>query len=143
MNNMNQLYILVVFFLFLSCDKGESPIETDCDKVSEVNDRRFQNAPRDEFDFVSAEIIDDCLAINVRYGGGCGGAEFELIGSTTFGLSLPPQRSVVISFDDNDDCEAIVDTTISFDLRPLRIENTHEVGIILDGISRTPFSYIY
>ena len=130
-------------FLLLNCNKNEPPVNTNCDQVAIINDSRFQNAPRDDFDFVSAEINGDCLEISVRYGGGCGGATFELIGNNIIKEPIPVRRYAVISFEDKDNCEALVMPTISFDLTPFQVKNENEVAIYLDGISRTPILYKY
>ena len=141
---MKKLIVLTLLpFLFLNCKKSEIPVETDCDKVGIVNNEQLRNAPRDPFDFISAEIIGDCLEVAVRYGGGCGGADFQLFGQEELAQSLPPQRLVLISLDDKDNCEALVTDTISFDLTAFRAENSNEVKLTIDGISRTPILYKY
>lgn len=141
---MNQLSIFITLtFLLLNCNKSEVPILTDCDQIGVVDNGQFRNAPRDPFEFVSGEITEDCLEVTVRYGGGCGGATFQLIGEDSLNLSLPPQRTVLISLEDKDNCEAIVIDTISFDLTAFRVDNSNEVDLLLDGISRTPIRYEY
>lgn len=140
---MKSIIFFFLPFLLLHCNKNELPVNSNCDKVTVVSDSRFENAPRDDFDFVSAEIEGDCLEVAVRYGGGCGGAKFELIGNNVLKESLPLQRFVVISFDDKDNCEALIIKTLSFDLTPLQVGNTNEVAIRINGISRTSLLYRY
>ena len=140
---MKSIIFFFLPFLLLHCNKNELPVNSNCDKVTVVSDSRFENAPRDDFDFVSAEIDGDCLEILVRYGGGCGGATFELIGNNIIKEPIPVRRYAVISFEDKDNCEALVMPTISFDLTPFQVKNENEVAIYLDGISRTPILYKY
>lgn len=119
------------------------PVESSCDKVGIMDNEQLRNAPRDPFDFVSAEIVGDCMEITVQYGGGCGEVNFQLIGGEEVAQSLPPQRLILISLDDNDSCKAFVTDTISFDLTAFRVENSNEVKLTLDGLLRTPILYKY
>ena len=141
---MKKLIVLTFLpFLLLGCKKSETPIVTDCDQIGVVDDARMRTAPRDDFSFVSAEIVDDCLEVIVQYGGGCGGATFELIAGDDVTDGVPPQRLMLISFEDKDDCEAWITDTLSFDITALQVDISNEVALTLDGIMRTPILYSY
>ncbi len=137
----NLMLFVLLPFLIIGCNK--SGVKAICDQIGIVDSEQYRDAPRDDFDFVSAEIKGDCLEVTVQYGGGCGDATFLLIGEEKLNQSLPPQRPIVISLDDQDYCKALVTKTISFDLTNLREENYDEVQLILDGLSRTPLLYKY
>ena len=72
----------------------------------------------DPFDVDSMTIDGDCLNVFVHYGGGCGEANFELYYTQIVAQSMPPQTSLQLSFEDNDNCRSIVSRRLFFDLEP-------------------------
>jgi len=130
--------------VILGCSQKQIPIEpkiqTDCGFISKISNIELRNAPHDPFQINSNNLTGDCLEIEVRYGGGCGGADFNLIASEDVTSSIPPQRSVVISLKDQDQCEAIVVKTISFDLTPFQVGNSREVLLIVENLD-SPILY--
>ena len=141
---MKNLSILICLcFLLFSCKKKNNSPTINCDKIGILDSDGFRNAPKDPFTFISAEINGDCMEITVEYGGGCGEVDFQLFGQEEVAQSLPPQRLILLSLDDNDLCKALIKETIFFDLTNLREENYDEVQLILDGLSRTPLLYKY
>ena len=138
-------FILMTFGFFGCSQKQTLPdtqLETDCGFIAIVNDSELRNAPRDPFTIVSTKIEGDCFEVTVRYGGGCGGADFKFIAGEALDDSMPPQREAVVSLKDEDNCEALVTETISFDLTPLRVENYREIIFNIEFIN-APFLYKY
>ncbi len=120
----------------------DTQLMTECGFVSIVSDSELKNAPRDPFTIVSTNIEGDCFEVTVRYGGGCGGADFKFIAGESLDDSVPPQREAVISLKDEDNCEALVLETISFDLTSLRVDNYSEIIFNIEFIN-APFLYEY
>lgn len=129
--------ILTLFILgfFLGCteDDNNEPNNSNCDQEIIINDSLFSNAPNDDFDFVNVEINGDCLEITIRYGGGCGDVELKLIAPEVFIYTNPPQKDIRLSFKDDDDCKALIQKKISFDLTPIRTIIVNKVLLNLTG----------
>lgn len=77
--------------------------------------------PDDQISMTSAIVRNDSLVIDVTYSGGCADHVVRLIASNYWLESLPVQLYAVLAHDDGDDpCDAIVSSTVAFDLEPLR-----------------------
>lgn len=99
-------------------------------KIGDVSQRS------DACTITSARIEGNTLWIDVEYSGGCGWHKFELIGSAGIMKSLPPQRSIKLVHDNDDDmCEGWVKQTIEADITNLAASQTSgsEIVLILDG----------
>ena len=105
---MKRLLILVLPLMGLfACQEVVNP--DGCEAMIRSN-LKYQNAKSDDFDLVEARIEDDCLLITVRYGGGCGEVDFDLIANEGESLSLPPQIQMRLVLDDNDNCKVVKST---------------------------------
>ncbi|MEN0046066.1 MAG: META domain-containing protein [Bacteroidota bacterium] len=100
---------------------------------AENNASRFKNRKSDEFDLVDINVLGTCLEARIVYGGGCGGMKIELVGSGGYDESLPPQLSVRLIMDDNDNCEALVRENVYFDLSDLQYEGAEELLLNIEG----------
>ena len=74
----------------------------------------------DFYEIDSLSIKDHCLEILVNYGGGCGGARFELYYTNQVLESMPPQIVLHLAFIDNDPCRSIVQKKLKFNLEPFK-----------------------
>lgn len=135
------LLALVSLFFFFACtpDDEPAPATNTCDALL-IGRNSFLTAPRDAFRFKSALVDTNCLELVVNYGGGCGIANFDLIYIGTLNNSMPPVASMVLSFDDQDACEAALDTTLRFSLFGLRDTNYSEIVLDIEGY--TPASQL-
>ena len=125
--------------LALSCNKSDEddgliicPV-WNCEDVVQVNEDLYDNGPNDQMMIADASIHEDCLEVTFRYGGGCGEVATALFASLEIGESLPPQRFIRIGFTDNDNCEALLSLTKTFDLSPLREVDDNVILINLEG----------
>jgi len=98
-----------------------------------VDSDLYQNAPADEFYFQSATIEGNCLKLVVRYAGGCEAVIFQLYDAASILKSLPLQRNIRLSLEDNDFCEALVTEELNYDLTPLQVDGYSEVILNLQG----------
>lgn len=112
---------LLVFLLpllsLIACQEAINP--DGCEELVRSN-RKYDNAQSDDFQLVEASIEDDCLKITVRYGGGCGEVDFDLIAQEGETLSLPPQVQMRLVLDDDDNCEALLTDELFFDVSSLK-----------------------
>lgn len=93
----------------------------------------------DAYDILGARIEGNKLFIEISYSGGCAHHKFECIGNEAISKSLPPQRSIKLIHDnDNDSCESIVKQTIEVDIRAyaLSAAGRSEIVLLLEGFSR-------
>lgn len=120
MIKMKRLLIFILpLFSLIAC---QEPINPDGCQLTIRDSDRFQNDESDDFELLEASLDEDCLLITVRYGGGCGGADFNLIAIEGETFSLPPQIPMRLILDDNDNCEALITEELQFDVRPLQGE---------------------
>jgi len=100
---------------------------SNCESSTIVDSDQFMNAPSDPFFFRKVIINGDCLEIELQYGGGCGDTEFQLVGAEEVMESFPEQRNIRLSFKDEDNCEALVTKTLSYDLTSTRVGDSGTV----------------
>ena len=120
-------------FLFLSSCKSDCVLPDDCEEALEQDTHRYENAITDDFDFSAVEVDGDCLVLTVRYGGGCGTVDFDLVAIEGSRFSLPPQVPMRLILDDDDPCEAYLAKELSFSLVPLRDQGAGTLMLDLEG----------
>jgi len=108
-------------------------ISDDTCQPVENNSSRFKNKKSDEFDLIDINVLGTCLEARIGYGGGCGGMKIELVGGGDYAESLPPQLSVRLIMDDDDNCEALVRENVYFDLSALQYDDYEELLLNVEG----------
>lgn len=79
------------------------------------------SGPQDHAEIVDASISGDLLSVTLNHGGGCTEHSYGLVNAGVFLESLPPQTHVTITHDAHgDNCRALVEKRLEFDLGPLR-----------------------
>ena len=87
----------------------------------------------DPFELLEAKIEGDSLLLSVRYGGGCSEHVFDLEAGPML-KSLPPKQIISIAHDANgDNCRALIQRTIAFDLSAYRGSPRGGTVIVVDG----------
>ncbi|MGK0391269.1 MAG: hypothetical protein ACI94Y_004031 [Maribacter sp.] len=135
MMKIPMMSLLALLFLFASCDDNDLPALTTCGDAI-IMDTNYSSTESDGFAYTDIEIIDNCLTVTIQYAGGCGDdlVSFQLLGSTqSFPLTLPALFEIKLILDDNDDCEALVTKSISFDLEPLQDADFNNINIAVEG----------
>ena len=84
-----------------------------------IDESQYDTAPRDDFMIKDAIIKNDSIILMVQYSGGCGAISFELITEGYFMESNPVQLDILLSFEDEDPCEAAIQEQICFDMTKL------------------------
>ena len=110
--------IMVVVALLTGCrskDPSPNPVQGNCEPVVLTQD--LDQLQSDWFVIDSAYVQDNCLKIQVAYGGGGGGEVFfELHRSNQLFQSLPQQLPIRLTLVDRDFGKAMIYKEISFDL---------------------------
>lgn len=107
-----------------------------------VDDNLFLNAPKDAFKLISVQVTDHYMELEVEYEGGCGDANFKLIGSEKVMESLPPQRAIRLSLEDSDDCRTLLRKKLRFALNPAQVQEYDELLLQMQNWNN-PLSYKY
>ena len=128
---VNFIYLLLVgFILNTSCglnmngnsilddEPGDLNGQMDCEQMI-ISESKYNSAIIDEFIIQNAFISNDSLMILVQYGGGCGITDFDLLTNGLFMESDPVQLDILLSFIDDDPCEAAIQRMLCFDLSNL------------------------
>ncbi len=140
-----QLTVLITFILLTAtaCDT-EDPVccinpslvdpTAECGNAAVIDDNLFQTAPDDALDIQDVRLEGNCLTITFA-ASGCDGATWEeaLIGDTSILESLPVQRGLRLSINNNEECDAVPSKTASFSLVPAVVEGETSVLINLQG----------
>jgi hypothetical protein len=101
-------------------DKAPDDMDTNtgCEQII-IDESKYNSAVSDDFTITDAFITGDSLRVSVQYGGGCGNIDFDLLTNGLFMESDPVQLDVLLSFTDNDPCEAVQQRMLCFDLTKL------------------------
>ena len=132
--------------LFISCGVSKRsgnkdiPKNEDCDFINFTN-KQYIDLESDYYTIDSLFIRNDCLNIWVSYSGGCGNSEFKLFYNDLLMNSMPPKANLLLQLNDDDNCRAIVQQKLYFNLSFFS-EYTTNGGIVLQ-MAGTDASVIY
>ncbi len=109
---------------FFSCKSSATPETTSGrDKPScglgWTKNARPDTVRSDAFELLDATLNGRCMDITVRYGGGCGGADFFLLWNGALAESAPAKATLRLILKDQDHCRALLTKTLSFDIGTL------------------------
>lgn len=140
------IFYLVFIFCFLNttCDDDDMIVDAiGCDYEVLVNKTEYDNLDSDNFNFIEAEIVGDCLILKIGASGCSSDSwEFKLVDSEAIAESLPEQRYLKFQLINKELCLAVFERTISFDLRALQITESNELILNIDGLDDA-LSYKY
>ena len=110
-----------------------------------LDENLYQNASKDSFSIHDLKLINDILAINITYSGGCEDHEFFLIGTKNFMESYPVQVTILLSHDaNNDPCDALINKRLNYNLTPLKDawqqayqNDSGTISILLEGYEKS------
>lgn len=115
-----------------------------CDNAEVMIDNElYLNAETDFFNLAVVEVNGDCLYIDYS-ASGCDGSSWQmaLIDSGDIAESFPPQRSLKLMLVNEEACQAVFGKSQYFDLTLLRVVNTNEVLLNIEGWSEQ-LTYTY
>jgi hypothetical protein len=132
--------IFSILCLSLSCKKDEKTPSTENSII--IGNDAFSTYPNDHVIISAVSISGDNLQIGFG-SSGCDGKRWiiELVGSSDILYSDPPQRQIRLSLKNNEDCQAAFGKTMTFNLKPSRI-NSGEIILNLAGWN-SPIRYKY
>ena len=131
------LFLLSSILLLSGCEKYNTETIVcgfECDQKVVVSETQYKNAPNDYLHIYEVEIQGDCLYI--KFGSsGCSGDTWnvKLVASEMEYLSIPPQRDVRLSLENNELCEAYFTREMSFDISDLKPKENEIIINIIDA----------
>lgn len=143
---MNHLTVFSAFFLLLfsacTSDETAEPLPN-CEQKVVLDQELFQTAPSDRVAIISAIIGEECLEIEFSASGCDGGTwTVSLIDSEAIAESIPMQRSLRLSLENLELCQAVITQEISFDISSLQVEGHDELILNLKDWA-DPIRYEY
>ncbi len=140
------LFAIAVMFCFMNilCEnENDNIVDMNCDFVAVIDKTKYDNLETASFEFISAKIVDDCLAIKIG-ASGCSGDtwNFDLVDSGAVAESSPEQRFLKFQLINDETCLAYFERTVLVDLTPLQINGSNEIILNLEDLE-TPLNYKY
>jgi hypothetical protein len=125
------LIFLILIIGFHSCNDDDDNGKSDsinCDFNTFISADLYANAPNDQLSIISLEINGSCLQISFS-ASGCDGNSWEvkLIDSEQIFETLPVQRDLRLSLDNNENCTAVLTKTLTFDISELQISDETQI----------------
>ncbi len=128
-------FVLGFFFLsMVSCDKTEYPVVTDDCSVKVIIDRDLHLSTSLNYFIDTISIDEDCIKIDLSESG-CDGSTWivDLIDSGDIAESLPAQRSLKLSLENKEECDAVISKSFYFDLTPLQTDDEEQFILHIEG----------
>lgn len=145
MKRIGFLIVVTLCFLSTQCDEDEIVDDFDnlCDAIVVVDKDLYDGIVSDDFQVTNAEIIGDCLNIQVS-ASGCSGDtwEYKLVDSGAVAESLPEQRFLKFQLINREDCLAFVGQDVSFNIEALQVEGSNTIILNIEGVDEA-LTYSY
>ena len=108
-----------------------------CESMTYTN-QPFTDIASDYYTMDSVFIVNNCLNIWVSYSGGCGDSDFKLYYTNKIIKTNTPKTNILLQLTDNDNCRAIVQQKLFFNLSFFE-EYAEDEGItlLLSGIGKS------
>lgn len=139
MHKYYMVLILFTSFLILSCSGDDDAPSTasNCEQTVVIDKTRYDNLASDEFGIISVELDEECMSITIGESG-CDGLRWtaDLIDSSEIAESFPEQRFLKIEFSNQEECDAVIQRTFTFDIDSLKIGESGTVILNLDGFDQ-------
>jgi len=146
LRKIKKLFTLLISALFLSCN-----FDVDCPadaitcgpSAGIVNEQTFNAIPTNNYSISNVVLNGNCLTITIS-SSGCSADSWimNLSSINAFYTVFPMQRVAKIELINNQDCAAVFQKTVTFDLTPFKIIGQNSVQITLSGRSQA-ISYQY
>ena len=108
--------------------------QSGCDQDVIISETEYQNALSESFAIMEMQIEGDCLKI--RFGAsGCDGSTWavKLIDSGMVAESYPCQRTLRLTLDNKELCDAFITKEIAFNIKDLQIRGDDRVALHISG----------
>ena len=147
MKKISLIISLVAVCFFTACEKPHVPplggggtnnpqdtIVSTCDQDVIISYDEYHTAPDGQVFILDMKITGNCLKIKFQ-AGGCDGSTWvvKLIDIGGVAKSNPCQRTLRLSLDNQEICDALPLKEISFNIEDLQIEGDNSVWLIVAG----------
>ena len=139
---MKNIIVLIALSLSLFACKNAAELPPEETPVMQVGQKALLSmdfssfGSSDPIEIQNATINGNNLEIFVRYNGGCKAHTFELVGHKMTTKSIPPQRSIKLFHNVNeDDCRELIEEKLVFDVTPFAL-GKGEVSLKLEGYDK-------
>jgi hypothetical protein len=134
---MKKLLVILTLMHILSCNSEDnnSTIENNCDFISEIiSEEDFNAINTSNYEITEVELNNDCLEITFS-SSGCGTDLWEesLYSLDVFYTVFPLQRDVKMELINNEECLAVFQKMVSFDLTPFQIDGQSDLPLNITG----------
>jgi len=123
---MKTLFLISISIIIglSSCDKENDNSSISGNDLIVLDKDMYDTVSTSNYSILNAEIIDNCLKVEV-YSGGCDGSSWEvtLVDSELVAESNITERFIKISLKNEELCLAMVVKTYTFDLTPIKFSN--------------------
>lgn len=109
----------------IQCEQSDN-----CDKCIIMDRDLYYGTNTENYTINHIQINQDCIEIEFS-SSGCDGSSWQIDLVDLGGISetAVPQRDLKLKLQNLEDCEAAITRTISFDLKPLRLENYNAINL--------------
>lgn len=120
--------------LLFSCEREE---EITCTALPIIDQQRYQDSSSDHYSFSSVAITGDCLTFNLQ-ASGCSGEQWEVALLDAGILASTPEihRFLKVELQNSEDCEALLESSYSFNLSGLQVKGESELVLDLEGLQQ-------
>ena len=134
---MKKLLLILTLMHILSCNSVDdnSTIENNCDFTSEIIfEEGFNAISTSNYGIIDVVLNGDCLEITFS-SSGCGTDLWEesLYSSDVFYNVFPLLRDVKMELINNEECLAVFQKMVSFDLTPFQIDGQSDLPLNING----------
>lgn len=140
------LFIFLSLIVIVSCDEDTDKDKSylTCDQEVIISSELFNTAPNDALTINSINIDGNCMLINFS-SSGCSGDTWtiKLIDSGSILVETsPPERTLRLSLDNEEICDAYILKNISFDISNLQVAGSNQVSLkITNNDSKITYNY--
>jgi len=145
--NITRLFSLLSI-CFLSCENNNTTDEKSITKPSLTNSNQIRieedlfNNIYSDYVINSVSLNEHTLQLSISYSGGCGDFEYDLVTNGLYLKSSPPQLYIKLAFAEDDDCEAWITESLSFNLQPIHYSSSGTIILNLENWNES-ISYSY
>jgi len=124
------LILVGIAFFQLSCNEEDEIIR--CDAQPNISESLYLTTSP-SVTITAASILTNCLEIRFSYTGCADEANYDLAVSELVSDTFPPSRSMRILLTNEGTCNITQTQTYRVDLNLLRLENTNQINLDLQG----------
>src|SRR5690606_3244488 len=131
-----KVLLLFAFAILISSSCKKNDHSVSCDDRVVISKQLYENAPDGALIITELRVEGDGLSVNFQ-ASGCSGDTWitKLIDSETLIETNPAIRTLRLSLDNKELCEAFISKQISFNIKELRIKGSNTVILDISGKS--------